>query len=615
MNERKQILAIALFTVCIVGALMVGRPGASLAQGPSPQVAGPQTMVAPVLQYQGRILLNSGSPITDGAHTAVLKLYTDPAAPSAIWTETKPIQTVGGLFSTRLGDPTPLDPAFFNGQALWLGINVDGDGEAIPRQEFLAVPYALSLMPGALISGTASPATLQVRNLGAGDALRVDGNLNVSGNLVGGTHNHDAAYYTKSQAESLYVNTAGGDAINGTGAANALAVTQIGTGVGISATASGNIGLRGATGLTTNEMAGVLGVAGWTNTMLNNYAGVLGKSANGLGVAGLSDNNAGVMGTSGTAYGVYGVSGSNSGVYGSAGGAQPGIIGRNNGTGVGVVGTSSATHGVQGQGGSGAGDYGGYFTGYGGVYGQGTSYGATFTSTNGYGVYSTAGSSLPALYAENVDGGASIQGYKSSGAAGAAVQGYTYGTGRGVEAYSAGGWSAYVWGGGSGALYAGGNSTVAGTLTTQKVAYSSPRPHYWSVAGEGFQPTNSGSVYNNYGGMGGACVSTGSNLVAPVNLPHGAIVTSFTGKYNANAGVPVTLELDRLSLGGSAYAGMASVSSGVLSGYVSVSDSSIGYATIDNINYGYFINAWWGTGNCNTKVMGAVIAYTISEAE
>ena len=177
----------------------------------------------------------------------------------------------GGLLNHVLGDGggTPLNATMFNGQQLWLGVKVGADPEATPRQELLAVPYALSLAPGAIISGTAAPATLVIRNLG-GTALQapVDGNLNVSGSLIGGSHNHDSLYYNKTTSNNIFVNAGSPDTIDLKESVPALTVIQAGSGIGISSTAGSNIGLRGATGTTASEMAGVLGVAGWTNTML-----------------------------------------------------------------------------------------------------------------------------------------------------------------------------------------------------------------------------------------------------------------------------------------------------------------------------------------------------------
>ena len=150
------------------------------------------------------------------------------------------------------------------------------DAEATPRQPTLPVPYAMSLTPGAIISGTtaASPATLVVRNLGTGDALRVEGaslngNLNVSGSLVGGTHSHDTSYYNKTQTDRATSTPRRRLDAQQERRIPVLTASRTRTGPGIVATAAGNIALRGETGSTARSMAGVMGVAGWTSTMLS----------------------------------------------------------------------------------------------------------------------------------------------------------------------------------------------------------------------------------------------------------------------------------------------------------------------------------------------------------
>ena len=67
----------------------------------------------------------------------VFRLYTAPSGGTALWTEAKDVPLRDGLFSTVLGDTTPLDQGLFNGQALWLGIKVGADAEAKPRQQVL----------------------------------------------------------------------------------------------------------------------------------------------------------------------------------------------------------------------------------------------------------------------------------------------------------------------------------------------------------------------------------------------------------------------------------------------------------------------------------------------
>jgi hypothetical protein len=169
--------------------------GGSLAREESR--VGRQAVVAPVLQYQGRLTdPDTGEPVDDGSYTMAFRLYDVESGGSWLWSETKDVSVQGGVFSTALGDTEALDPGLFNGQALWLGIKVGADDEATPRQPILPVAYALGLAPGAIVSTTSNSAAFVVRNAGAGDALEVDGDLSVSGSLSGGSHDHSGSDIT-----------------------------------------------------------------------------------------------------------------------------------------------------------------------------------------------------------------------------------------------------------------------------------------------------------------------------------------------------------------------------------------------------------------------------------
>ena len=146
--------------------------------------------VSPLLQYQGRLTdPGTGDPVPDGTYQMTFRLWNDAAAGTALWTETKDVAVTGGLFSTALGDTTTLNASIFSGQALWLGIQVRSDPEAAPRQQILPVAYAFSLVPGAVIESSAGPA-LTVRDPGGATALVVEGDLEVTDRLLGGTHVH-----------------------------------------------------------------------------------------------------------------------------------------------------------------------------------------------------------------------------------------------------------------------------------------------------------------------------------------------------------------------------------------------------------------------------------------
>ena len=184
--------------IVVLAALLVwavgSSGGGSLAQGEGG--VGPQAVLTPLLQYQGRLSNpTTGEPVADGSYIMTFRLYDAASGGSTLWTETEDVSVQGGLFSTALGDTTALNQSLFNGQALWLGIKVDADVEATPRQQVLPVAYALSLVPGAVVEASSGP-VLQVNNTGGGEALSVDGDLNVSGGLTGGSHNHSGAHIT-----------------------------------------------------------------------------------------------------------------------------------------------------------------------------------------------------------------------------------------------------------------------------------------------------------------------------------------------------------------------------------------------------------------------------------
>jgi len=164
--------------VALLGVLLIGGSAGALAPaGPSgPAGPGETSVVPPLLQYQGRLTdPGTGEPVDDGAYTMTFRLYDVDSGGTPLWTETKDVMVEGGVFSTALGDTAALDPGLFNGQSLWLGTKVGADAEATPRQLILPAPYAVSLVPGAVVSTTSSSAVLTLINNGAGDGLVVLG--------------------------------------------------------------------------------------------------------------------------------------------------------------------------------------------------------------------------------------------------------------------------------------------------------------------------------------------------------------------------------------------------------------------------------------------------------
>jgi hypothetical protein len=107
------------------------------------------------------------------------RLYDDDgdAVGEAVWSETQSVPVNDGLFNVDLGATEPITTALFV-QKLWLGVEVEGDGEMTPRQELTGAPYAMSLVAGAGIQGAVSkdeplPGSLNVYNSGDGYGLAV----------------------------------------------------------------------------------------------------------------------------------------------------------------------------------------------------------------------------------------------------------------------------------------------------------------------------------------------------------------------------------------------------------------------------------------------------------
>jgi hypothetical protein len=107
-----------------------------------------------LIGYQGRLAdPSTGQAKANGNYSVVFSLYDVDSGGVPLWSESKTVSVVNGVFSTNLGDITPLDIGLFNGQALWLGIKVETDAEATPRQLITVVPYAIHAEDAATVGG------------------------------------------------------------------------------------------------------------------------------------------------------------------------------------------------------------------------------------------------------------------------------------------------------------------------------------------------------------------------------------------------------------------------------------------------------------------------------
>jgi len=146
-----------MWAVVAVVAFLVLAGGAA---GAIPALLAPGDPVAGTINYQGRLTDPAGLPL-DGTFPMRFQVYNDPAAGVLLWDSgVVNVDADNGLFNVGLA----VQVAAFNGQGLWLRIQVNGEWLS-PRQALLPVPYALSLKPGAAIySSSAGGWLLKAQN-------------------------------------------------------------------------------------------------------------------------------------------------------------------------------------------------------------------------------------------------------------------------------------------------------------------------------------------------------------------------------------------------------------------------------------------------------------------
>jgi hypothetical protein len=102
-----------------------------------------KAQIPPFISYQGVLTDTTGNPKPDGDYLMSFRLYDVPSGGTALWSElNKKIPVRRGLFSTRLGELSILIPAVQFDRPLWLGIQVGGNEELLPRIPLTTVGYS-----------------------------------------------------------------------------------------------------------------------------------------------------------------------------------------------------------------------------------------------------------------------------------------------------------------------------------------------------------------------------------------------------------------------------------------------------------------------------------------
>lgn len=156
---------------------------------------------------------------------------------------------------------------------------------------------------------------------------------------------------------------------------------------------------------------------------------------------------------------------------------------------------------------------------------------------------------------------------------------------------------------------------VAGDLRVDGVIRASGQ-QYYMLGGEAFFPTANVNYTNLPGLARGAFIVSGSGtMVAPVHLPHGAVITEFRAYYMDNSTADMSIVLrarDFTDPDMITNYEMASLSTYGTSGNTNQSITSVSWNTVDNQNRSYVVVASSSSWSSSLRIVGAVVAYKVN---
>ena len=146
-------------------------------------------------------------------------------------------------------------------------------------------------------------------------------------------------------------------------------------------------------------------------------------------------------------------------------------------------------------------------------------------------------------------------------------------------------------------LHVNGTGRFDGNLTLNGGVTLPTTTRYVSIPGNGFQPRSHVVEYLKFEhyvrgfGAGGSV-----DLYAPVTVPNGAIITAFEVQVMDNDGVQnIMLDLERISDAGTLSLMASADSAGSSAAVQTISDNTVGFATVNTDTYAYFAHATFTT--------------------
>jgi hypothetical protein len=130
------------------------------------EISAPAQTVPPLMNYQGRLTAESGTPLPDGTYRLGFRLFPQPEGGTEVWGEEQNVTLVQGAFNVVLGTVNLALSNAFTQPTRYLELTVVRDAAnaavgrtILPRQQLLSTPYALNagLAANALQAQTLAP--------------------------------------------------------------------------------------------------------------------------------------------------------------------------------------------------------------------------------------------------------------------------------------------------------------------------------------------------------------------------------------------------------------------------------------------------------------------------
>jgi hypothetical protein len=161
LRVKHLILSNLALLALIVSALMVYRVAAEPAAAEPGRGAASPSLSMDVLAYQGTLVDAGGAPV-NGSIGVTFRLYDHPTAEGALWAEAHtganalPVQS--GLFNVTLGSLNPIPDSVWQVDALYLGVQIEGETEMTPRE-------AVHLLPPRIVENSLDSSVLKRRSM------------------------------------------------------------------------------------------------------------------------------------------------------------------------------------------------------------------------------------------------------------------------------------------------------------------------------------------------------------------------------------------------------------------------------------------------------------------